>query len=85
MFALHGDALGADDQSELWELLESARRGAGIVQHHDSITGTMCVAEEGCAGTDQVVGAHNVLQDYEGVFFVEIAPWRATAATPLAL
>lgn len=66
MFALHADALDAADQSELWERLESARRGAGIVQHHDSITGTMCVAEEGCAGTDQVVGAHNVLQDYEG-------------------
>ena len=36
-----------------------------MVQHHDAITGTECSAKEGCAGTDQVLGAHNVLETYE--------------------
>ena len=65
LFALRGARLDSNVRSELWKRLDDARRQAAIVQHHDAITGTMCSAREGCAGVDQVIGPHNVLEDYE--------------------
>ena len=37
----------------------------------------MCSAPEGCAGVDQVIGAHNVLEDYENMLV------NATASSDL--
>lgn len=56
------------ERQRLWDLLEVARRNAGVVQHHDAITGSMCDSNEGCTGAGymaQVMGAHNVLEVYE--------------------
>ena len=72
------------DRAALWTQLENARRFAGVVQHHDAITGTMCKASEGCAGTDQVVGAHDVLTDYEGMLLNATESAHKVAATILA-
>ncbi len=82
LFALSATAAG--DRDGLWAQLESARRDAGVVQHHDAITGTMCKASEGCAGTDQVVGAHDVLNDYEGMLRNATANARRVAASVLS-
>jgi hypothetical protein len=58
------NALSNMMKSDLWNQLEISRQGCGIVQHHDAITGTECRKEEGCSGTNQVVGSHDVLGDY---------------------
>ena len=46
------------------EVLQAASLQSDIILHHDSITGTMCVAEEGCTGGGQTGGDHAVLKDY---------------------
>ncbi|EDQ91378.1 uncharacterized protein MONBRDRAFT_36279 [Monosiga brevicollis MX1] len=46
------------------EALVAASTLQDIILHHDAITGTMCVAEEGCTGGGQTGGDHNVLDDY---------------------
>ena len=43
----------------------------------------MCSAKEGCAGTDQVIGAHNVLEDYEKMLTNTTTSSQMVAATVL--
>lgn len=50
--------------SNLTDAMTAARFNADIILHHDSITGTMCVASEGCTGNTQIGGDHEVLADY---------------------
>lgn len=53
------------------------------LQHHDAITGTGCDNQEGCAGTDQVVGPHNVIGDYHTMLADSLAGTAQVAATIL--
>lgn len=85
LYALRGHAVtNPTRQQALWALLEEGRRSAGIVQHHDAITGTECSAKEGCAGVDQVLGAHNVLEVYEQLVRTTDANAKAVVAEVLS-
>ena len=82
LFALRGNL--SSSPSSLWTALETARRNNGIVQHHDAITGTECSYKEGCAGTDQVVGPHDVLGDYQRMLEAAIAAAQRVSSQLIA-
>lgn len=44
--------------ANLTAALNKARFQADVILHHDAITGTMCVASEGCNGGNQAGGDH---------------------------
>ena len=61
-----------------------SRRGMGIVQHHDAITGSPCSAEEGCV-SDQDSGEHDVLESYERMCTAASAAAGEVAAEELRI
>ena len=72
-----GLARGVDPEPEEWE---DAQAAAAIITHHDAITGTSCVASEGCTGKQEDSGAHDVVDDYMRILGLA----KATASSQLA-